>query len=271
LKYINIFQVDAFTPIAFKGNPAAVCPLPQFLPDETLQAIAGENNLSETAYIVELDGSSADYHLRWFTPTVEVKMCGHATLAAAFVVFNHLRPDSDTVRFDTLSGILTVRRMREKLLMDFPVLTVAKIETPVGLVEAMGHKPTAVYKGEEGDRDLLLVYDSPATIQKLTPDSAALRKFAPYGFIATARGAGDIDFVSRCFFPNHGIEEDAVTGSAHCVMGPYWSEKLGKKALFARQLSKRGGDLWLNIPGDGRMEIAGQAVEVMKGEIIIPT
>lgn len=266
---IAFHQIDAFTDQPFKGNPAAVCPLDHFLADDLLQAIAAENNLAETAFIVEEDGTEADYHLRWFTPTIEVEICGHATLASAFVVFKYLQPQLDCVRFKTLSGILTVTQTGGKLAMDFPELATDLVKTPTGLGAAMGKEPLAVYEGSEGDRDLLLVYETAEVIQNLSPDLIALRDFAPFGFIATAKGRGDEDFVSRCFFPNHGIDEDAVTGSAHCVSGPYWAQKLGKKLLYARQISQRGGDLWLKITGNDRVEISGSAVEVIKGTIFL--
>lgn len=266
---IPIYQVDAFTNRAFGGNPAAVCPLDAFLPDALLQSIALENNLSETAFLVPFEGSDADYHLRWFTPGVEVALCGHATLAAAYVVFTHLMPKLDTVRFDTLSGVLTVVRDGDRYRMDFPSLPPLPFEAPAGLGAAMGAEPDAILKSEQGDRDLLLVYSDEAIIRALSPDLGTLKAFAPYGFIATASGKGDTDFISRCFFPNHGIGEDPVTGSAHCVSAPYWAGRLGYSKMFAQQISARGGDLWLEVAGD-RVLISGQAVEVMHGTLTLP-
>lgn len=266
---IPIYQVDAFTNRAFGGNPAAVCPLDSFLDDKLLQSIALENNLSETAFLVPLDGVEANYRLRWFTPGVEVALCGHATLAAAHVVFTHLRQDLDAVQFQTLSGILTVVRDGGRYRMDFPGLPPFPFEAPSGLRAAMGIEPEAVLKSEQGDRDLLLVYPNDETVRNLSPDMNALKAFAPYGFIATASGDGDTDFVSRCFFPNHGIGEDPVTGSAHCVSAPYWAQKLAKNQLFAQQISVRGGNLWLEVAGD-RVLISGQAVEVMRGTLTLP-
>lgn len=267
---IPIYQVDAFTNRAFGGNPAAVCPLDAFPGDALLQAIALENNLSETAFIVPLgDDVDADYHLRWFTPGVEVALCGHATLATAHVVFTQLRPELDLVRFKTLSGFLTVKRGRERYQMDFPCYRPFPYQTPSGLGAAMGAEPLLVLKSEQGDRDLLLVYPSAAIVAALEPDLNALKAFAPFGFIATAAGEGDTDFVSRCFFPNHGIGEDPVTGSAHCVSAPYWADQLGKTEMFAKQTSARGGDLWLKLQGD-RLLISGQAVEVMRGKLTLP-
>ncbi len=261
---IPIYQVDAFTNRAFGGNPAAVCLLDVFLDDKTLQSIALENNLSETAFLVPTTDADTEYHLRWFTPGVEVALCGHATLATAHVVFTHLQSDLETVRFKTLSGVLMVKRMADMYQMDFPNLPPVPFAAPLGLGSAMGAAPIAVLKSEKADRDLLLVYPNQQTVAALQPDMAALKAFAPYGFITTAPGEGDIDFVSRCFFPNHGIGEDPVTGSAHCVSAPYWAGKLGKDELFAQQVSARGGDLWLQVAGD-RLLISGQAVEVMHG------
>lgn len=269
MQNVPLYQVDAFTGHAFGGNPAAVCLLNAFLSDTLLQSIALENNLSETAFIVALDGLEADYHLRWFTPGVEVALCGHATLAAAHVVFAHLRPELDLVRFQTLSGILTVRRDGDRYQMDFPALKPLTFGAPAGLGVAMGAEPDAVLKSEQGDRDLLLVYRDQTTVEALEPDLNALKAFAPFGFIATAPGAGEVDFVSRCFFPNHGIGEDPVTGSAHCVSAPYWAEKLGYSKMFAQQISARGGDLWLEV-ADDRVLISGQAVQVMHGMLTLP-
>lgn len=267
---IPIYQVDAFTNRAFGGNPAAVCPLEAFFDDSLLQSIALENNLSETAFIVRLDeGAAADYHLRWFTPGVEVALCGHATLAAAHTVFNHLRPGMEAVRFKTLSGVLTVARDGPRYQMDFPRLAPLPYIAPDGLGAAMGAEPLAVLKSEQGDRDLLLVYDNQSRVAALQPDLNALKAFAPFGFIATAPGDQGIDFVSRCFFPNHGIGEDPVTGSAHCVSAPYWAGVLGKTDLFARQISARRGDLWLKVTSD-RVLISGQAVDVMQGTMMVP-
>ncbi|WP_262690250.1 PhzF family phenazine biosynthesis protein [Kordiimonas aestuarii] len=265
---IAFYQIDAFTDRAFTGNPAAVCPMPAFLSDRTMQAIAAENNLAETAFIVRR--GAGNYDLRWFTPTVEIEICGHATLASAYVVFNHLEPDLSKVRFETRSGTMAVTREADgKLCLDFPNYKPAPFPCPEGLGAAMGAEPDTVLKSDEGDRDLLLVYGSAADIAALVPDQLALRAFAPYGFIATAPGDGDADFVSRCFFPNHGIPEDPVTGSAHCVSAPYWADRLGKTQFFARQVSLRGGDLWLEV-GASRVKMAGFAVEVIRGSLHLP-
>ena len=266
---IPVYQVDAFTGRVFGGNPAAVCPMDAFPSDEILQSVAIENNLSETAYLMPLDGSEADYHLRWFTPGTEVALCGHATIASSHVVFTHLRPDLSEIRFKTLSGILTVVRDGDCYRMDFPSYKPFPYDKAIGLGAAMGAEPEAVLKSEQGDRDLLLVYSDQASVAGLEPDMNALKAFAPFGFIASAPGEGDVDFVSRCFFPNHGLGEDPVTGSAHSVSGPYWAERLNKTNMFARQISARGGDLWLELIDD-RILISGQAVETMQGTLFVP-
>ncbi len=268
---IPVYQVDAFTTRAFGGNPAAVCPLDAFPDDVALQSIALENNLSETAFIVPFDGDDAHYTLRWFTPGTEVALCGHATLATAHVVFNHLQPGLQEVRFRTLSGTLTVMCDGDRYQMNFPGLPPHAYPTPTGIGAAIGAEPDRVLKSNEGDRDLLLVYPDEATVACLSPDMNALKAYAPFGFIATApgSGAGDVDFVSRCFFPNHGLGEDPVTGSAHCVSAPYWAKVFGKNKLFARQISARSGDLWLEVKGD-RVLISGQTVETMRGTLFLP-
>jgi PhzF family phenazine biosynthesis protein len=263
---LPLFQIDAFSKARFGGNPAAVCPLPVMLSSKVLQQLAQENNLSETAFFVGLpESDEADFLLRWFTPGTEVDLCGHATLAAAYVVLTHMKPDWEQVKFSSRSGMLTVQRDGDRFVLDFPALTPKPFRTPDGLGAAMGAEPLEVLKSDKGDRDLLLVYESAETVRSLAPNLEALKAFAPYGFIATAPGGDDdVDFVSRCFFPNHGIAEDPVTGSAHCVSGPYWAKRLNKAELFAKQLSARGGELWLSIK-DERIEIAGHAVEYMQG------
>ena len=264
---IPFFQVDAFTDRPFAGNPAAVCVLNAFPRDAVMQAVAAENNLAETAFIVPR--GLAHYDLRWFTPTVEIEICGHATLASAHVVLSHLEPDAPDVTFETRSGTMTVTRLEGgKLCLDFPNYMPQPFPCPEGLGRAMGAEPQAVLKSEKGDRDLLLVYRNAAEVAALTPD-AALKAFTPWGFIATAPGEGPVDFVSRCFFPNHGIPEDPVTGSAHCVSAPYWAERLGKNTLYARQISARGGELWLEVP-ERRVLIAGHTVEIIRGNMRLP-
>lgn len=255
---LPIYQIDAFSSRLFHGNPAAVCPLEGWLSDETLQAIAAENNLSETAFFVDKDGR---YHLRWFTPTVEVDLCGHATLAAAFVIFQHLSPSLQVVKFDTRSGLLLVERHNDRLRMDFPARPPTPCEAPPELLSGLGSPPAAVLRA----RDYLAVYDTEEQVHAIRPDFAALEKLPALGVIATAAGRTS-DFVSRFFAPTAGIPEDPVTGSAHCTLVPYWAARLGKQSLHALQVSRRGGELWCELAGD-RVLIAGNAVEYLRGTI----
>jgi len=257
---LPLYQVDAFTDRLFGGNPAAVCPLDAWLPDATLQAIAAENNLSETAFFVR-DGG--DYALRWFTPTVEVDLCGHATLASGHVVMLFLEPQRESVSFQTRkAGTLVVTRRGDLLAMDFPARPASPVEPPPGLLTALGGAPRGVWRA----RDHLVVYDSAAEIAALEPDFSALGKVDCWAAIATAPGEDGIDFVSRCFAPAGGINEDPVTGSAHCTLVPYWAGRLGKTTLRARQISKRVGDLWCEHRGE-RVTIAGKAAFYMQGTI----
>jgi predicted PhzF superfamily epimerase YddE/YHI9 len=257
---IPIYQVDAFSSAVFGGNPTAVCPLEEWLPDETLQAIAAENNLSETAYFVR---TGERYALRWFTPGCEVDLCGHATLASAYVLFHELDARGDTLRFDTKSGDLAVRRDGERLAMNFPSRPPGRVEVDPGLREAMGGEPVEILAA----RDYLLVYRSEAEVRRLTPHMDALARINRFAFIATARGE-DCDFVSRFFAPAKGIPEDPVTGSAHCTLIPYWAAKLGKTTLEARQVSRRGGELFCRLAED-RVEIGGSARLFLRGRIIL--
>jgi predicted PhzF superfamily epimerase YddE/YHI9 len=257
---IPIYQVDAFSSAVFGGNPTAVCPLEEWLPDETLQAIAAENNLSETAYFVR---TGERYALRWFTPGCEVDLCGHATLASAYVLFHELDARGDTLRFDTKSGELAVRRDGERLAMNFPSRPPGRVEVDPGLREAMGGEPVEILAA----RDYLLVYRSEAEVRRLTPHMDALARINRFAFIATARGE-DCDFVSRFFAPAKGIPEDPVTGSAHCTLIPYWAAKLGKTTLEARQVSRRGGELFCRLAED-RVEIGGSARLFLRGRIIL--
>ena len=258
---LPLYQVDAFAGDLFGGNPAAVCPLPEWLPDAAMQAIAAENNLSETAFCVrEGDG----YALRWFTPTVEVDLCGHATLASGFVVMRFLEPQREAVPFRTVkAGTLTVTRDADMLAMDFPARPAAPTEAPAGLLEALGGAPRTVLRA----RDYLIVYDSAAEIAALAPDFAALAGVKDcWAAITTAPGENGVDFVSRFFAPAQGVPEDPATGSSHCTLTPYWAERLGKMTLEARQLSRRGGALRCALNGD-RVSIAGRAVLYLKGQI----
>ena len=258
---IPLYQVDAFTSEVFRGNPAAVCMLDEWLDDAQLQAIATENNLSETAFLVKSDEG---FEIRWFTPLTEVPLCGHATLASAFVIFNHLNWPETTVRFQTRQrGVLTVTQKEGLLEMDFPAMMPTPREIPNGLDNALGHQPMEVFGTE---RQLLALFTDEHTVRELTPDFSLLVKYE-LGTIVTALG-DDCDFVSRYFAPNVGIPEDPVTGSAHCVLVPYWSQRLRKKQLHARQVSKRGGELFCEDHGE-RVTIAGRAVLYLEGTIVV--
>ena len=259
---LPIYQVDAFADKLFGGNPAAICPLPQWLADATMQAIAAENNLAETAFFVR-EGSN--YALRWFTPTVEVDLCGHATLASAHIVFRFLEPQRESVDFRTLkAGMLSVARVGDMLVMDFPAMPPSSAEPPPGLLAALGGKPREVLRA----RDCLVVYGSAAEVSALTPDFAALANVDCWAAIVTAPGDNGVDFVSRFFAPAKGVPEEPVTGSSHCTLVPYWAKRLGKTELDARQLSRRGGALRCALRGD-RVSIGGRAVLYLEGQIIV--
>jgi PhzF family phenazine biosynthesis protein len=255
---IKQYQVDAFATRVFEGNPAAVCPLADWLRDEVLQAIAEENNLSETAFFVSTERG---FHLRWFTPVAEVGLCGHATLASAHVIFKILGYSKQAVAFETRSGELTVERKGELLSMNFPALPPKPCFPPNALIEGLGPRPIEVLAAD----DYVTVFDSEATVRSLSPDFAKLRELNLRGVIVTAQGQ-NVDFVSRFFAPKFGISEDPVTGSAHCELTPYWSSKLGKDSLNARQVSKRGGDVLCQMSGN-RVILAGGAVTFMEAEI----
>ncbi len=263
---IPLYQVDAFTDRAFSGNPAAVCPLERWLPPETMQAIAAENNLSETAFFVLR--KEDDYALRWFTPAVEVDLCGHATLASAKIVFEHLQPGLERVRFQTKSGELSVAKKGELLELDFPSLPGVPCPVSQALVDALGAPPREAHRSRSM---WLAVYESEAEVRELAPDFARMTSLDLLGVIATAPGLkrDGVDFVSRFFAPKAGVPEDPVTGSAHCVLVPYWSERLKKKKLHALQVSRRGGELWCE-DRPGRVGIAGKAVLVLEGELVAP-
>ncbi len=257
---IPIYQVDAFTSKVFSGNPAAVCLLDSWLPDETLQKIAAENNLSETAFLV---GAGGGFTLRWFTPTVEVALCGHATLAAAFVLFEMRKWPGDAIVFQTRSsGPLTVTRDNGLLAMDFPARLPKAIAGVAMVEQALGVRAKSVLGSAE---DVLVVVDGEQAVRRLRPDMTLLEKVDCRGIIVTARGE-DCDFVSRFFAPRVGVPEDPVTGSAHCVLAPYWAGVLGKSELLARQVSKRGGVLWCCADGD-RVRIRGNAVPYLEGTL----
>ena len=258
---LPIYQVDAFASEVFRGNPAAVVPYTEPLSVELMQSIAMENNLSETAFI-QRSGAS-HYGIRWFTPTVEVDLCGHATLAAAHVVVSELEPGVPRVVFNSGVGLLEVESRDGNLILDFPSRPPRPVETPSALVEAMGKAPLEVLKS----RDLVLVYESEAEVAALRPDFRKLAAASTFGVLATAR-SNRADFVSRCFFPAVGIDEDPVTGSAHCSLIPFWADRLGKTSLTAHQRSARGGELFCELKGD-RVLIGGRAVPYLKGEITV--
>jgi PhzF family phenazine biosynthesis protein len=256
---IKQYQVDAFATRAFEGNPAAVCPLESWLEDGLLQAIAEENNLSETAFFVP---SEKGFELRWFTPIKEVDLCGHATLAAAHVIFETLGYAKQVITFETRSGDLFVERKGKRLEMDFPASPPTPCELRGILAEGLGKHPIEILAAD----DYLAVFDDEATIRAITPNQALLSQLDLRGVIVTAPGS-DVDFVSRFFAPKFGIPEDPVTGSAHCALAPYWARKLGKSLLSAKQLSRRGGDLICEVKTN-RVLLSGYAVTFMEAEIV---
>jgi PhzF family phenazine biosynthesis protein len=261
---LSLFHVDAFTGEPFKGNPAAVCPLTTWLDDKWLQAVAAENNLSETAYFVR---EEEHYRLRWFTPTSEVKLCGHATLASAFVMLTILHPERESVGFDTRSGMLTVCRDGDLLSMDFPALPPWECSSPpTNLIKGLSPEPDSDSVLQIED-NYFVVYESEEDVRRVRPDLALLEKLHPASVAVTAPGK-DADFVSRYFAPSYGIPEDPVTGSIHCSLTPYWAKRLGKTSVHARQVSERGGELWCELAGD-RVLIKGKAVLTLQGSLLI--
>lgn len=255
---LTIYQIDAFTDKVFAGNPAAVCPLDSWLADEDLQAIAAENNLSETAFYVP---NEQKFHLRWFTPKAEVDLCGHATLATAFVIFHFTDYAGDTVKFDTRSGELAVTKSGKWLVMNFPSQPPTPCARPQLLVEGLGKTPAEVLSSE----DYMAVFEHERDVITLQPNFDALSKLDLRGIIVTAKGS-DVDFVSRFFAPRYGINEDPVTGSAHCALTPYWAAKLDKTKLCARQVSQRGGYIECELKGS-RVVLSGKAIKYMDGRI----
>lgn len=258
MKKIKQYQVDAFTDVVFKGNPAAVCPLEAWLPDDVLQAIAGENNLSETAFFVP---DAKGFALRWFTPTIEVDLCGHATLAAAHIIFTRLNFANPVITFTTRSGDLSVEKRGHHLAMDFPASPLVSCEISETLAKALGQRPVELLAAA----DYLAIFENEDAIRNLTPDFALLSQLDLRGVIVSAPGV-QVDFVSRFFAPKCGILEDPVTGSAHCLLAPYWARKLGKPSLAARQISARGGDIGCEMQAD-RVILSGAAVTFMEAEI----
>ncbi len=257
---IPIFQLDAFTDRPFSGNPAAVCPLQEWLPDDVMQSIALENNLSETAfYVPEGDG----FRLRWFTPKIEVDLCGHATLATGWLILNELEPDRTEVAFETRSGTLTVSRDGDLLAMDFPAMVAKEQPLPDGLIEAIGIEPVRFLKAVKN----MAVLKDEAAVRAVDPDFGYIKNMDGMGLIITAPG-DQSDCASRYFAPHAGIDEDPVTGSAHCTIVPYWSDVLGKAQIYARQVSARSGDLYCWFEND-RVVLGGKARTIIKGTFTI--
>ena len=257
---LPLYQVDAFTDRLFGGNPAGVCPLDRWLPDETMQAIAAENNVAETAFF-RREGDA--YRLRWFTPTVEVELCGHATLASAYVISRFLEPGCEDMAFDSRSGRLTVARTGDFFVLDFPSRPPAPVDNP-SVGRALGHAPRALLASSQ----YLAVFDNAAEVAALAPDMTALAALDRDGVIATAPGLDGVDYVARFFVPQAGIPEDPATGMAQCTLMPYWAGRLGKKQLTGRQISRRIGDFACELAGD-RVKIGGKAVCYFKGSITL--
>jgi PhzF family phenazine biosynthesis protein len=255
---LPIFQVDAFAAGVFQGNPAAVCPLEQWLPDDVMQAIASENNLAETAFFVK---EAEGYRIRWFTPEFEINLCGHATLASAHVLFRHLGLEAEQIVFQSKSGPLEVSRNGELITLNFPAYAPKPVPAPRQLLEGLGFTPRAVFK----DRDYLALLENEEQVLEVRPDMGRIAELDAVGLIITAPGT-DCDFVSRFFAPAAGIPEDPVTGSAHCMLVPYWAKRYSKNQLLARQVSKRGGELLCELRGD-RVLMSGKAVTYLSGEI----
>jgi PhzF family phenazine biosynthesis protein len=257
---IPLYQIDAFASKLFEGNPAAVCPLDDWLPDNLMQSIAAENNLSETAFFVPKDDG---YHIRWFTPAREVDLCGHATLATAYVLFNITGHSGDKVEFDSRSGTLSVTRDGEWLMMDFPAQPPVPCDTPKGIIEAFGKTPVECLKSE----DYIVVFEHETDIESANPDFERLKKLDLRGAAITARSSR-YDFVARFFAPRYGIPEDPVTGSAYTQLAPYWASRIGSKRFEVKQLSARGGELSCEFVED-RVFIYGKAVKYMDAKIEI--
>lgn len=257
---LSIYQIDAFTENAFEGNPAAICPLSDWLPDAVMQSIAEENNLSETAFFVQ---SEHGFHIRWFTPTSEVDLCGHATLASAYVIFTFLGYKEKEIKFESKSGLLKVANKDGLLVMDFPSQPANKCETPENIVQAFNFTPVECLKAE----DYIVVFSSEEEVRSAQPNYEALKDLDLRGVAITAK-SDNYDFVARFFAPKYGINEDPVTGSAYTQLVPYWSKVLGISKFHAKQVSSRGGELFCELAGN-RVSIAGKAVKYLTGEIEI--
>lgn len=258
---LPLFQVDAFAENLFKGNPAAVVPLDHWLDDEVMQQIAMENNLSETAFFVP---TTEGFEIRWFTPKAEVKLCGHATLAAAHVIFEEAGYPKDKIVFSSKSGQLCVQKNEDKLQLNFPADTIRPIDAPNQIFQALGKLPKECFKGKT---DYLLVFDTEKQIREISPSFSQLARTKVRGVIVTAPG-DQVDFVSRFFAPGVGVDEDPVTGSAHTSLTPYWAKRLGKTNMVARQLSQRGGELTVSLQNE-RVLIAGKTKTYLRGEIFL--
>lgn len=265
---LPIYQVDAFTDHVFGGNPGAVVPLENWIPDDVMQNIAIENNLSETGFFVRCDDDDAqhDFHIRYFTPGNEVKFCGHVTLATGYVIMNILEPDRSELTFKSANGAMHIQKDGDFIIMDVPQWPIEKTDVPESLIDALRKTPLALYKGEYW----MALFETQQDIESLAPDFRRLSDFNKADAIICTAPANDADtdFVSRFFCPRYGIDEDPVTGSAHSILASYWSQELGKNTLKAKQISKRGGDLWCDIKGD-RVQIKGQGVLYMTGEIVV--
>ncbi len=259
---LSIYQIDAFANEIFEGNPAAVCPLDFWLPDVTLQNIAQENNLSETAFFVAGENS---IELRWFTPKDEVDLCGHATLATAHVLFKHIGHPSQHIQFQTKSGLLSVEQTDSGYRLDFPAAKLKPVAAPDTLINGLGVSTAEVFCGY----DYIVLVENEDQVRSITPDFLALSQLDLRGIVVTSPG-DTTDFVSRCFFPKLGVNEDPITGSAHCELAPFWSEKLGKNKLVAKQLSQRSGTIICEVVDD-RVFLEGSAVDYMIGKITIKT
>lgn len=257
---LSLYQIDAFANKVFEGNPAAVIPLENWLPTKTMQLIASENNLSETAFFCPSDNN---YEIRWFTPNGEIELCGHATLASAYVLFNILNYKTEQIEFNSLSGSLIVKKINDLYRLDFPSQKPIKCKMPSLLTEGLGRESNNCYKNE----DYLVVFETEDEIANINPDFNKLKNLDSRGVIITAPGL-NYDFVSRAFFPKYGILEDPVTGSAHTKLIPYWAKKFEKSKLIAKQISKRGGELFCEN-NKNRVYISGHAKLYMKGEIEI--
>jgi PhzF family phenazine biosynthesis protein len=259
---LTMYQVDAFASEVFTGNPAAVIPLETWLDDGLMQKIAEENNLAETVFFVPRPGG---YHIRWFTPATEIDLCGHATLASAWVLFELLRHEGSRIEFDSLSGVLGVDKEGDLLALDFPSRPPVKVEPCAGLLETLGGSPAEVL----ASRDYMVVYESEEEVRRLKPSMTGLMEIDRFAVIVTAKGqTPGVDFVSRFFAPQHGVPEDPVTGSAHSTLIPFWAGRLGKKSMLAHQVSPRGGVLHCEDRGE-RVRIAGNGVLFLKGTIFV--